>query len=271
LARVMIDPGELALFVPPHLPDFKAQLFEAFGKAITNLGGQVIRYDYSQVSKIPDEIIPIVGCTPQFRELFIEWQRRRREFIYWDRGYFRRAHASWQRGLGGGYYRFHRNCFQMQSIREDVNDDRWDALNLGRHIAKWSHGGRHIVVADTGTEYWDTFADRHWVERAIVKLRQHTDRPIFVRRKSDSTPLANHLVGAHALVAHGSIAAIEAVAMGCPVFVDLCSAAALMGRTDLTKIEHPVRPHRWAWFRSLAYCQYNERELVDGTLFRLVW
>jgi hypothetical protein len=35
-------------------------------------------------------------------------------------------------------------------------------------------------------------------------------------------------------------------------------------------IEDPVYPERQAWLNSLAYHQFNENELVDGTLWRLI-
>jgi hypothetical protein len=57
---------------------------------------------------------------------------------------------------------------------------------------------------------------------------------------------------------------------GCPVFVDQLSAAALVGQTDFSKIETPVYPERQAWLNSLAYCQFNEKELIDGTLWRMI-
>jgi hypothetical protein len=54
------------------------------------------------------------------------------------------------------------------------------------------------------------------------------------------------------------------------VFVDRSSAAALVGRCDIGRIEEPIYPDREPWLRSLAYSQFNERELVDGTLWRLL-
>jgi hypothetical protein len=35
-------------------------------------------------------------------------------------------------------------------------------------------------------------------------------------------------------------------------------------------IEKPVYPDRQAWVNALAYSQFNESELVDGTLWRLI-
>lgn len=82
--------------------------------------------------------------------------------------------------------------------------------------------------------------------------------------------LQSDLDGAHCLVTHGSIAAVESVILGCPVFVHPDSAAALVGHTKLKHIESPVYPDRQPWLNALAYSQYSESELIDGTLFRLL-
>ena len=58
--------------------------------------------------------------------------------------------------------------------------------------------------------------------------------------------------------------------MGCPVFVTDISAAKFMGLTDFSKIETPVYPERQQWLNSLAYSQFNETELVDGMLWKLL-
>jgi hypothetical protein len=97
-----------------------------------------------------------------------------------------------------------------------------------------------------------------------------TDRQIVVRFKNSKRPLQQDLDGAHAVVANGTIAAVEAAILGYPVFDAPGSAAALVGQTDLTQIEHPVYPDREPWVRSLAYCQFSEAELVDGTLWKLL-
>jgi hypothetical protein len=101
------------------------------------------------------------------------------------------------------------------------------------------------------------------------RLRQITKRPVVVRDKESKVPLDRELEGSHALLTHGSIAAVEAAVLGYPVFSDSSSTAALVGETDLDRIEQPVRPPRERWLHSLAYSQYTERELCDGTLWKL--
>jgi hypothetical protein len=262
-----IDPTRVALFIPPHLKKFKLALFERIGRQI----GQVIRHDFKLLGQIPDDIIPITGCSPQLAPFYKDWMARGRKFIYWDRGYLRRVFATWlPRGAQGGYYRWHVNAFQMTEIR-DVSDDRWRALNLGSEVRSWRKGGRKIVIADTLPDYWDVRGlPRDWSQQMAAYLKTRTDRPIVVRHKESKLSLVSELQDAHCLVTHGSIAAVESVVMGCPVFVDQESAAALVGRVGFDDIENPVYPDRYKWLCSLAYNQWNEAELCNGTLFRML-
>jgi hypothetical protein len=265
-----IDPAKVALFIPPGLRKFKLKLFERIGALISIQAGRVIR-DERQLGQLPDHIIPIVGCTPTLRPLYQDWITRKRTFIYWDRGYLRRVFATWlPRGIEGGYYRWHINAFQMTEVR-DVPDDRWRALDLGKEVRPWKKGGRTIVIADTLPDYWDVRGlPRDWSQRMAGQLKTRTNRPIIVRHKESGMSLQEQLKDAYCLVAHGSIAAVEAVVMGCPVFVDKESAAALVGKVGFDDIENPVYPDRYKWLCSLAYNQWNEAELCNGTLFRML-
>jgi len=267
----MLDPKMVALFIPPGLAKFKLALFERIGRTVERAGGIIVRHDYEALARLPSRVIPIVGCSPPLQPLYAEWRRTGRAFIYWDRGYLRRVFATWlPKGANGGYYRWHINSFQMDVIR-DVPDDRWKALALHAQVLPWRKGGRKIVIADTLPDYWNVRGlPVDWSHKLADKLRLRTTRPIVVRHKESKQPLFDEIKDAHCLVAHGSIAAVEAVVMGCPVFVDKESAAALVGKVGFDDIEHPVYPDRQAWLHSLAYHQFNETELCDGTLWRLL-
>jgi len=157
-----------------------------------------------------------------------------------------------------------------------VRDDRWKRLLPGNavdprpiEVLPWRKGGRHIVVAEPPNGYASLHLAAGWTDKTIAKLKTLTDRPIVTRTKEGTRPLQDDLKGAHCLVTHGSITAVESVILGCPVFVHPDSAAALVGKTDLD-IENPIYPDRERWFHSLAYSQYDESELVNGVLWELL-
>ncbi len=263
-----MDPSRCCLFIPSNLKAFKLNLFNRIGSAIERKGGQVSRADVGKLVSLPADWTPIVGCSPELRYLIDQWIARKRQYIYWDRGYARRVFATWlPRGENGGYYRWHRNSYQMQSIRERP-DDRWNALKT--EARPWARNGKHIVIAAPTHTYSAFHTLRDWTDNTIDALSRVTDRRLVIRGKETKRPLQNDLEGAHALVAHGSNAAVEAAILGCPVFVHPDSAAALVGLTDLQQIERPVYPERQPWLNALAYSQFNEAELCDGTLWRLL-
>src|SRR5262245_41023594 len=230
-----MNPATVAFFIPPGLKKFKLGLFERIGDHVKKLGGRVVRHDFDAMDRLPDDIVPVCGCSPQFRDSYRRWRERGRPWIYWDRGYLRRVFATWlpkgsDMGIPGGYYRWHVGVPQMREVY-DVPDDRWRSLKLENSVRPWNRNGRHIVVADTLPDYWNLFSDPDWTKRTVKLLSLYTDRTIVVREKESKVPLYEDLRNAHALVAHGSIAAVEAVVFGCPVFVDHLSAAALVGQT----------------------------------------
>ena len=258
----------ICLFVPDGLRKFKLDLFNRIAATITRAGGSSIRGNIADLAALPDNIMPIIGCTPEIRPIIDAWMARNRRFCYWDRGYLRRVFATWlPRGESGGYYRYHINSFQMQKVR-NVPSDRWDSLKTPIH--PWQKNGRHIVIACPTPTYSRFHKLDNWTEQTIRALSLLTTRQLVVRDKETKRPLQEDLKDAHCLVAHGSNTAVEAAILGCPVFVDPSSAAALIGLTNLNQIERPVYPERAGWCHALAYSCYCERELETGEVWRLL-
>ncbi len=268
----VIEPDHAALFIPPGLSSFKVRLFEQIGATIVSKGGQVVRHDFAKLAALPDDVAPIVGCTPELRPIIDAWKQKGRTWVYWDRGYCDRVFATClPTGEDGGFYRWHVGAYQLRKVR-DVPHDRWKRLKVSTALQPWRKGGRHIVIAAPTRTYCRFHRCENWIADTIDALARVTDRQLVIRDKEQyrRRPIQKDIDGAHCLVTHGSNAAVESVILGCPVFVHPDSAAALVGKTSLNEIERPVYPDREKWLHSLAYSQFSEAELIDGTLWRLL-
>lgn len=225
------------------------------------------RTDERRLADLPDELVPIIGCTYEIRHLIRHWLKTGRRFVYWDRGYVARGGVCWLPTPRLPHYRWQLNGYQMTKVDPDASPDRWQRLR--QPVQPWRRHGGHIVIAAPS----DAYARFHeltgwWLENAIEDARA-TGRKVVVRRKDSTVPLRKELLGAHCLITHGSVAAVEAVILGCPVFVDATSAAAPVGRTD-RDLENPVMPDRTAWLHSLANAQFNLPEILSGEGWRFM-
>lgn len=205
------------------------------------------------------------GALRGLGELLREAQGQGRDWIYLDNGYFRPGHYD-------GYYRATLNAYQHHG-RGDAGPARWE--KLGKQILPWRTGGRSVMVCPPGEVYAGLhgFSDAQWLTDTLEVLRQHTDRPLIVRSKPKKgqkiDPLWASLRECHALVAHSSNSAVEALQFGVPVFCSAPCAASLMGSAEFCNIETPAYPdgrEQWAW--NLAAAQWTLDEMRDGTCWR---
>jgi hypothetical protein len=142
--------------------------------------------------------------------------------------------------------------------------------------------GRKILIAAPDEKpciFYNIKLDE-WLHTTVETIKQHTDRPVEIRQRNPSrqTRVANDLESAladvHALVTFNSIAATESILAGVPAFVLAPSNAALpVSNTDLAKIDTPWYPDRnqiEKWLSHLAYCQFSNTELANGTALRIL-
>lgn len=263
----MIDPKAVRLYIPSGLGNYKTGLFDRVAKTV----GGTIRHDLAALRDCPDDLIPAVGCTVALRPLIETWKATGRTWIYWDRGYLVRRFGTWlPKSSDGGYYRWELNAFQMKAVR-GVSDERWRKLKLQYPEWKKPPGDRgHVLICAGSLDYDQFHGIVGWLDRTLVSLRKITARRIVVRLRNADYPLQRDLDGAHIVVTHGSVAAIEALMLGVPVCVDPSSAAAPVGVIDLSDIETPARPDIRAWLHALACSQFHEDELRDGTAWKFV-
>lgn len=277
---VMVDPSKVAFYFPPEINRGpKLALFERISGHVRKLGGRIIRGDHAPLEDLPPDVIPIVGCSVQLSGMIAKWREAKRNWLYWDRGYYLRVYNTHvPRGQDGGSYRWHMNEFQLSKIG-NTSPERWQVdLNQLRRAGgvwsemppdgfKWRKGGRHIVIAAPTRTYSKFHRTESWVADTLYALSLVTDRQLVVRDKESKRTLQSDLADAHCLVTHGSNAAVEAAILGTAVFVHSDSAAALVGQTDLKTIETPVYPDRHPWLCALANNQFRENELVNGSLW----
>ena len=119
-----------------------------------------------------------------------------------------------------------------------------------------------------------------WLEETMTNLRLFTDREIIVRDKqsrsvrqsTDTMEMALER-DVHCLVTFSSIAAVEAILHGKPAIVLGPSAAAPVCSTTVNDVEKPYIPtldEVEEWAANLAYCQFSELEMRDGTAWRIL-
>jgi hypothetical protein len=123
---------------------------------------------------------------------------------------------------------------------------------------------------------------QQWIDQTVATLKQHTDRPVIVRERAPlradrirSDPLRVVLQDdVHAVVTFNSIAALESVMLGVPAFtLAPVHAAAPVTSQDLSQIDTPYWPDQdklYAWCCHLAYGQFHNVELKNGTAYRIL-
>lgn len=189
-----------------------------------------------------------------------------RDFYYIDTGYFGNNKLK-------DYHRITRNAMQWLGPTEDRPADRLERTRVRpRPITP----GSKILIAPPSHKamsYWELDPDQ-WVTETIATLREHTDRPIVIRMKQprevratvDTMEMALR-DDVHALVTYNSIAAVEALIYGKPVFTMGPNAAQPLANTDLSKIEKPRCPtldEVHELLCCLAYHQFTVEEMNTG-------
>jgi hypothetical protein len=119
-----------------------------------------------------------------------------------------------------------------------------------------------------------------WLDETLQKIKICTDREVIVRNKqsrsvrqsTDTMEMALEK-DIHCLVTFSSIAAVEAVLLGKPAITLGPSAAHAVTSHDIKDIEKPYIPTMdevEEWAAHLAYCQFTEAEMRNGTAWKIL-
>jgi hypothetical protein len=195
-----------------------------------------------------------------------------RTFYYVDTGYF-------GNGKRKTYHRITKNDVQWFGNIVERPGDRFVAT--GVRLKRFTPG-TSILLAPPSQKLLNLYniVLEDWLEHTYAEIKQHTDRPIIVRTKQnrmvrvtqDTMEMALSR-DIHCLVTFSSIAATEALLLGKPAITLGPNAAAPLCRHQLSDIENPYIPTMDevdAWARHLAYCQFTEPEMRNGTAWRIL-
>lgn len=229
---------------------------QAIGKG---LGAEFLHADHTHLSRLP----VLWGFGDPTEGKIVRCMREKRPFLHLDHAYFKR-------GYEHGNVRVNFGHFHQTKILE-VPDDR--SLLARKRVELWRKG-RDVIVVVPSERICNVLAQlkgihpnpKEWCRTTELELKKHTDRPIVRKEKGGS--FLDAIKNAHAVVSLSSVAEVESVIHGVPVFVTEDSPAFPMSSGELSGIEEPIYPDRDMWLRSLSYSQFHLSELSDGKTIR---
>ena len=234
---------------------------------IQGSGGQISTWSREEQTMTP---VVLRGITK--RKEMAACRAAHRDFYYIDTGYF-------GNGKKKTYHRITKNDVQNFGPIIDRPADRFAAT--GVQLTKFRRG-TNILLAPPSQKLLNLYNIdlQQWLQETQTEIRKYTDRPIVVREKQSravrqSTDTMEMALSqdVHCLVTFSSIAATEALLLGKPAITLGPNAAGALCSKNVSDIENPYIPsldevERWA--RHLAYCQFSEPEMRDGTAWRIL-
>lgn len=203
----------------------------------------------------------------------------KRTFYYVDTGYFGNERNQYNPNGWKYWHRIVKNDLQHSDIISRPAD-RFEKFN--KKFQPWKKSGRKILIAapdEKPCKFYETTQEQ-WIQNTVDSIKQYTDRPIEIRQRAKNridrtvndtlqSALDNDVF---ALVTFNSVAAVESVFHGIPVFtLAPANAASPVALRDLSQIENPYYADSdklYAWGFHLAYGQFHVNELRDGSALK---
>ena len=196
-----------------------------------------------------------------------------RDWYYIDTGYFGNNKTKL-------YHRCVKNSLQFNiPLWKECPDDRF---NSTKTKIRTHTPGENILVcppSQKALNFWNVNL-QEWLEYTVTEIKKYTKRPIVIREKQNRHIRTNEDTmemalsrDVHCLVTYNSIAAVEALIYGKPVFTMGPNAASPLANQDLSKINNPMMPTVSAIKQlccNLAYGQFTPTEMQNGTAWRIL-
>ena len=266
---------KIAVYYSPHNRRSRI-IADAMVQGIRSQGHECDHISSHSYARPKHDVALFYGLAEGLRRVLAEYPPRDRKAVYIDLGYWgRRKKTRWDG--------FHKLSVNDRHPTAYFQRHRHPTDRLERHgvkIKPWRAEGRHILVVGMSGKgaAAEGYRPQQWESEAIALLRRHTKRPIIYRPKPNyvsarriegtefqrGVSLADALVDCHAVVAHHSNAAMEAICAGVPAFVHE-GVSLPMGTDDLTRIESPRMPKgRLQWAADISYTQWSVEEMMTG-------
>jgi hypothetical protein len=235
---------------------------------VRGCGGQITTWDKTQSTPTP---VVLRGITK--RKQMDVCKATGKDFYYIDTGYF-------GNGKKKLYHRITKNDVQNFGPVIDRPSDRLD--RTGVRPKKVRTDGSRILLAPPSQKLLNLYDIdlETWLEQTLSKIGAHTDREVVIRRKQGRSTRVNDDTiemaldnDIYCLITYSSIAAGEAILHGKPAITLGPNAAAAVCSTSIAEIETIRRPSLdeiQAWARHMAYCQFTEAEMRDGTAWSIL-
>lgn len=235
---------------------------------IQGSGGRISVWNKEENSMTP---VVLRGITK--RKQMDACRRAGRDFYYIDTGYF-------GNGKKKTYHRITKNNVQFLGPIIDRPADRVSKCKIRLH--QFEKTGSKILLAPPSQKLLNLYNINldTWMTSVKQEIKKWSDREVITRlkqgrsvRQSTDTiqmALSNDI---WCLVTYSSIAAGEALMFGKPAITLGPSAAGPLCSHSLSEIENPRFPtmdEMEAWARHIAYCQFTEPEMRDGTAWRIL-
>jgi hypothetical protein len=161
-------------------------------------------------------------------------------------------------------------------IYEDCPDDRF--IQTGVTLTKHRPGSKILICppSQKAMNFWNMDL-QDWLKITVDDIKKYTDREIVIREKASRHERVNTDTmemalsrDIHCMVTFNSIAAVESLIYGKPVFTmgpENTNAAEPLSNTDLTNIDDPFMPTTDEvrnLLCNLAYQQFTVHEMRSG-------
>ena len=235
---------------------------------VRGCGGQITTWSKTETTPTP---IVLRGITK--RKEMNACRARGKDFYYIDTGYF-------GNGKKKLYHRITKNDVQNFGPVIDRPGDRFE--RTGIQLSKIRATGSKILLAPPSQKLLNLYEIdlETWLAQTLAEISAHTDREVVIRRKQGRSVRVNTDTiemalsqDIYCLITYSSIAAGEAILHGKPAITLGPNAAASLCSTAISEIESikcPGLDEIRAWANHMAYCQFTETEMRDGTAWRIL-